>query len=218
MLTPLRGSDAPKLGSEGDLIRQGLFANQPMEVLVQHLKLDGNPGPFQTFADAVQLAMAGNKEQAKSRLRSILSVPNLETRIQLWVWSALRELGEQPDPKSGTEVLGAILEVPIQGGYDTLAGYQDGSARYLNFSGNAIFSDPPDDSIKSLCERLISTTVRDSARVAPRPDTTLPKSGTQVTILTRSGMYVIVEPSASIMNAGSALLLELIKRSKDKAN
>ena len=92
MMTTFCESDVPKLGSEADPIRQALFACQSMEVLLQRLKLDGSTGPFQSFADAVQLAKAGKKEEAKSRFRGILGLPNVETRIQLWVWSALREL------------------------------------------------------------------------------------------------------------------------------
>ena len=215
MMTPLFKSDLPKLGSEADPIRQGLFACQAMDVFVQRLKLDGSPGPFQTFADAVELARAGKKEDAKSRLHSILGITNLETRIQLWVWSALRELGEQPDAKVGKEVLGVVIEVPMCGAYDTLAGYQDGSARYLNFSGKAIFWDAPDGSIKLLCERLIASTIPEGSRAVLRKGTVLPKSGTQATLLTRSGMFVIAEPSQSVVTAGSALMLELMKRTKD---
>ena len=216
MMVPISKSEAPKLGSEADPIRQGLFACQPMNVLVQQLKLDGSPGPFQTIAKANELANASRKEEAKSRLRSILDLPNLETRIQLWVWSALRELGESPDPQSGKEVLGVVVEVPMRGAYDTLAAYQDGSARYLNFSGAAIFWDARDATIKSLCQRLIGSTIPESPRAVPRQDTMLPKSGTQVTLLTRSGMSVISEPPQSVVAAGSALMLELMQRAKSK--
>jgi hypothetical protein len=99
MIVPFSKADSRKLGSEADPIRQGLFACQPMNVLVQRLKLDRSSGPFQTFADAAALANSGKKDAAKSRLHSILGLPNLETRIQLWVWSALRELGERPDSR-----------------------------------------------------------------------------------------------------------------------
>jgi hypothetical protein len=214
MTVPFFGSDSPKLGSEADPIRQGLFACQSMNVLVQRLKLDGSPGPFQTFADAVQLANSGKKEEAKSRLRSILGLPNLETRLQLWVWAALRELGERPDPKSGKEVLGVVVEMPMRGAYDILAAYQDGSARYLNFSGKAIFWDQQDVAIKSLYQRLINSTIPEGLLAVPRQDTMLPKSGSQVTLLTRSGMYVISEPPQSVVAAGSALMLELMQRAK----
>jgi hypothetical protein len=215
MMTTFCESDVPKLGSEADPIRQALFACQSMEVLLQRLKLDGSTGPFQSFADAVQLAKAGKKEEAKSRFRGILGLPNVETRIQLWVWSALRELGEQPDTKSREEILGVVMEVPMRGAYDTLAAYRDGSARYLNFSGSAIFWDKPDLQIKSLCEGLIASTIPERSRAVQRRDTALPKSGTQITLLTRSGMYVISEPPQSVMNAGLALMLELTQRAKD---
>jgi hypothetical protein len=216
MMVPLSKSEIPKLGSETDPIRQGLFACQPMNVLVQQLKLDGTPGPFQTISNANELANAGRREEAKSRLRSILDLPNLETRIQLWAWSALRELGERPDPQSGKEVLGVVVEVPVRGAYDTLAAYQDGSARYLNFSGAAIFWDARDATIKSLCQRLIGSTIPESPRAVPRQDTMLPKSGTQLTLLTRSGMYAISGPPQSVMTAASALMLELLQRAKAK--
>jgi hypothetical protein len=36
------------------------------------------------------------------------------------------ELGKQPDAKFGKEVLGVVIEAPMRGAYDTLAGYQDG--------------------------------------------------------------------------------------------
>ncbi len=214
MMVPFSKADSPKLGSEADPIRQGLFACEPMNVLVQRLKLDGSPGPLQTFADAAALANSGKKEEAKSRLHTILGLPNLETRIQLWVWSALRELGEVPDSKSGKEVLGVVVEMPMRGAYDTLAAYQDGSARYLNYSGAAIFWDEHDVEIKSLCQRLIDSTIPESPRALPRQGTMLPKSGSQVTLLTRSGMYAISEPPQSVAAAGSALMLELMQRVK----
>ena len=152
-------AQAPKLGSENDPIRQLLFASQPMKEVVPFVKLEEGPGPFRTYVEAAKLADAGKKEEARSRLHEILALPQLETRVQLLVWSALRELGEQPDAKSGTEVLGVVIEVPMQTGYDTLAAYQDGSARYLNFSGAAIFWDTRDTTIKSLCHNLITSAV-----------------------------------------------------------
>jgi hypothetical protein len=51
--------------------------------------------------------------------------------------------------------LGVVLEVPSGGAYDTLAAYADGSARYLNFSGKAIFWDAPDPKVKELCLAMV---------------------------------------------------------------
>ena len=207
-------SEAQKLGSEPDPILQGLFASEPMNVFAQRLKLDGKPGPFQTFVEAVELANSGKKYEAKFRLRSILDLPNLETRITLLVWSALRELGENPDAKSAKEVLGVIVEVPMRGAYDTLAAYQDGSARYLNFSGSAIFWDPHDEAVTSLCRGFITSSLSVGAHAKPRTGVSLPKQGAQLTLLTRSGPYVVTEIPPTVMKPASALMVELMHRAK----
>jgi hypothetical protein len=35
-------------------------------------------------------------------------------------------------------ILGVIIEMPVNEGHDLLAAYEDGSARYLNYSGKAL--------------------------------------------------------------------------------
>jgi len=209
-------ADSAKLGSDADPIRQMLFASQSLKEQVSQMHLDGSPGAFQTIADASKLVEAGKKGEAVARLRRVLDLPQLETRIQLWVWSALRELGEKPDPKFALEVLGVIIEMPSGGGYDTLAAYIDGSARYLNFSGRAIFWDAQDAAIKSLCQAFVDSTIPASNRAKPRTSLSLPKRGAQVTLLTRSGLYVITAPPEPLAAAGAALMLELMKRAKEK--
>lgn len=205
---------AQKLGSEADPIRQGLFACQPMSEFARRLKLDGKPGPFQTFVEAVGLANSGKTEEAKSRFRSILVIPNMETRTTLWVWSALRELGEHPDAGSAKEVLGAVVEVPMRGAYDTLAAYRDGSARYLNFSGAAIFWDARDETLAILSRAFIAASVSVGSQAKPRIDVSLPRQGTQLTLLTRSGPYVVTEVPPNVMKPASALMFELMRRAK----
>lgn len=206
----------PKLGSEDDPIRRGLFACEPLNDLVQRLKLNGSPGPFQTMADAAELANAGKKDEARSRLHIILEHPGIETRVQLLAWLALRELGERPDARAGGEVLGSVIEVPMHGAYDTLAAYQDGSARYLNFSGRAIFWDWPDPTIKSLCQKILASAASAGSQAEPRIDTRLPTAGTQVTLLTRAGMYVIRNSPHLDFRPAVTLMLELVKRAKEK--
>jgi hypothetical protein len=180
------------------------------------MRPDGRSGSEQSIADAQRLVEAGKAPEAAARLRGILDSPALETRIQLWVWAALRELGEAPQGRSAFEVLGAVLEMPSGGAYDTLAGYVDGSARYLNFSGKAIFWDAPDPAVKRLCQALVDSTIPASAGAKPRSSLSLPKRGTQVTMLTRSGPFVITAPPQGVISAGGALMLELIRRSEEK--
>ena len=87
-----------------------------------------------------------------------------------------------------------VVEMPIRGAYDTLAAIRTVLHVILNYSGAAIFWDEHDVAIKSLCQRLIDFTIPESPGALPRQDTMLPKSGGQVTLLTRSGMYVITDP------------------------
>ncbi len=205
-------AEPAKLGSDSDPIRQMFFASQSLQEMVKTAKLDGKPSPFQSMADSFRFVQEGKKSEAISTLQGILKEPDLETRVQLWVWTALRDLGVQPDQRQGGEVLGVVIEMPMQNGYDTLAAYVDGTARYLNFSGAAIFWDQRDEKIKGLCQAFIDSTIPASNRATPRRSLNLPKSGGQVTLLTRSGIYAIPNPPESAINAGAALMIELMRR------
>jgi hypothetical protein len=207
-----RGAESGKLGSDSDLIRQMLFASQSLEELTSRMKLDGKPGPLQSIADAHRQVVAGNRAAAIALLRAILEAPQLETRTSSWVWSALRELGEKPEPKSAFEVLGVVIEMPSGGAYDTLAAYVDGSARYLNFSGKAIFWDAPDPVIKQLCLAMVGSSISPNIKTRPRMKLSLPKRGVQATLLTRSGPFITVGVAPNLLKVGAVLMQELIKR------
>lgn len=205
---------SPRLGSDADPIRQGLFAAQPLNEFLQTLRGDRESGPSQALAEAARLMHAGSKREAISVLKSILALSRVETRIQLWVWSALRELGVQPDPAIAYEVLGVVVEVPMRGEYDTLAAYQDGSARYLNFSGKAIFHDAPDAVTEALCRTLFQAAASAGSHARPRSGVALPKSGTHLTILARAGMFVVSNPPDPVVEDAAALMNELIRRAR----
>jgi hypothetical protein len=222
LLTLLSGhakaEDAGKLGSEADPIRQMLFASQSLREQVSRSHLDGKASAFQTIADAAKFVDQGQKPEAISVLYKILDTPDLESRIILWVWSALRELGEKPDQKMAFQVIGVVIEIPSGGAYDTLAAYMDGTARYLNFSGNGIFWDQKEESIRVLRQGFIDSTIPESSRAKPRVSLALPKSGSQITLLTRSGNFVITNPPNSVIGTAAVLMTELIKRSNEKKN
>lgn len=207
-------AESGKLGTEVDPIRQLFFASPSLREQMIHTRGDGQRG-LQSIADAQRLVEEGKVTEAVACLQGALKVPALKTRVQLFVWSALRELGERPEGKLAFEVLGAVLEMPSGGAYDTLAGYVDGSARYLNFSGKAIFWDAPDPAIKRLCQGLVDSTILASGKAKPRTSLSLPKRGIQATMLTRSGPFLIPAPPQTVVDAGGALMLELIRRAEE---
>ncbi len=196
------------LGSrrKADPIREALFASQSLYELT---------APSQGLAEAARLIEEGRKAEAIAVLRELLHPQPLETRYQLLIWTALRELGERPERPAAFEVLGVVLEIPVKQSYDTLAAYADGSARYLNFAGQMIFWDAVDPVVKGLCQALLDSTIPSGAQAKPRTTVALPKRGSQATLLTRSGNYVIVDPVPPIQNAGAALMLELIRRARE---
>lgn len=208
-------AEPAKLGSDGDPIRRMLFGSQTLKEQVRRIRLNGSSGPLSRIVDASKLADSGKRPEAIECLRGLLDSPNVETRVQLWVWSALRGLGERPEPKYAFEVLGAIIETPMGGAYDTLAAYVDGTARYLNYSGKAIFWDAPDREIKQLCQALVGSTIPASGAAKPRTNLSLPKKGIQVTLLTRSGPFVIAGLPAGVDVAGAALMKELTRRATE---
>src|SRR5260370_27442003 len=106
-----------KLGSDGDPIRQMLFASQSLREQVSRIRINGSQGPLQSIVDSYKFVLDGKKSEAIVRLRSVLDSPKIETRTELWVWSGLRELGEVPESKFAFEVLGVIMEVPSGGAY-----------------------------------------------------------------------------------------------------
>jgi hypothetical protein len=206
----------PKLGTNEDNVRQMLYAAHPVAALLATVKLDGKPSPLQTMAEAVQLANAGKKAEAIALYRRALTEPGVDTRLTLWIWSGLRELGQKPEPKFALEVLGVVAEVPVKNGYDTLAAYSDGTARYLNVGGSGVFWEVPDAKIKALIQNFINASIPAATSAQPRANLLLPKTGAQVTLLTRSGPYVIAKPPGGVLNAGGALMQELVIRNQSQ--
>jgi len=213
LVSPMTHAAEPALGSNEDRIRQMLFANEPLEVFAASIESNAT-GPFQKIVEASKFAKSGKKAQAIQLLQEILKEPELDTRLELYVWSFLREMGVKPDQRKGGEVLGVILEVPMENGCDTLAAYVDGSSRYLNYSGKAIFWDEKEAKIQKLCQALVDSTILASGKAKPRISLVLPKKIPQATLLTRSGIYQISNPPESVLQAGAELMMALMKKAQ----
>jgi hypothetical protein len=100
-------------------------------------ELVGAPQPWATFIAARASVQSG--QGARPLLQSVANDPTAESRPRLWAWTALRKLGERELPP---DVLGLVIEVPMNGDFDTLAAYQDGSVRFLGHAGQARFLEP----------------------------------------------------------------------------
>lgn len=121
------------------------------------------------FCDQLALYKADNKSSVypwnvvlsdppdPEKLRKVSQDTDVESQIRLLAYHRLRNMDQPVDAK---ELLGVIIE----NGLDTLAAYQDGTARYINQSGKLIVSDVRTD--KS--DKIISDIFKESQNVINR--------------------------------------------------
>ena len=198
-------------------IRELLFADlPPLTVLEQ----------FAAAPDLHELAGAVAREdevEAQTLLERVLS-RTTETRVRLQAWSLARRIGIEPPANDGRQVRGVVIDVGLEGGLDTLAGYEDGTARYLNQSGGAIVWEARDRSIDEAINALISAAQavveRSGPLDGPRPAAP-PPGYAAMWVLTDNGIYLgagpfqtlAVDPlGGPVIASGTELMRQLIER------
>ena len=132
------GGDDEKGSSAAAILRPLLYGDVPVE---QWGAGAGEGDPWDQFA-AARLAVASSDTDAAVAIwNEIAGSPGLESRQYLQVWTFLRQTGHRPPADEAKRVLGVIAEMPVNESHDVLAAYEDGSCRYLNYSGKATVID-----------------------------------------------------------------------------
>lgn len=125
-------SASPNTGTSGDF-KALFFADQSLQQISEIAKPGGPAGPndpWSLFASALAASRQGNTEQAKNDLKKILAIPDVESRVELWAWKGLRDLGERPPADIADQIQGVVCELHNEAGVGTLAAYVDGRARW----------------------------------------------------------------------------------------
>ncbi len=65
-----------------------------------------------------------------------------EPRVRLWAANVLRSRGVVVSGPGADSVLGVVFQVPVDGGDDTFAAYDDGTFRYYNAIRGAVMVEP----------------------------------------------------------------------------
>ncbi|MBV9570273.1 MAG: hypothetical protein JO056_03440 [Alphaproteobacteria bacterium] len=134
-----------------------------------------------------------------SQVQAIADDAGEESRYRALAFRWLREHGTAIPSKL---LLGVIVEVPQEGGLDTLAAFEDGRIRYINQSGRmASFETAPPD-IETKARALIAAAraaveqigLWDKARLPP------PSSGVRVTFVVSDGLCFGEGPWDAIAN------------------
>ena len=120
------------------------FADQSLQEVSEMAKPAGSSGPddpWPLFASAQTASREGKVDQAKNELKKILAIKDVESRVELWAWKALRDLGEKPPPDIADKVQGVVCELHNDAGVGTIAAYVDGRARWAGGKDKVIVWD-----------------------------------------------------------------------------
>jgi len=147
-----------------------------------------------------------------------------ETRIRLQAWSLARRIGIEPPADDARRARGVVIDVGLEGGLDTLAGYEDGTARYLNQAGGAIVWEARDPSIDDAINALIAAAQAVAEQSGPLdgPRPAVPQPGyAAIWILTDNGVHLGAGPfqtlamdplGGPVIASGTDLMRRLMER------
>jgi hypothetical protein len=175
----------------------------------------------------VELAAAAEAGDAPAALRAIAvaPAPERETRLFLQAWHLARLAGIDPG-SSAHRALGVVVDMHTDDGLDTLAGFRDGSARYLNYSGAGVVWEAPDPEIGRLVDDLLLRAEEVVAVTGPLDgDRPAPPGhgGAMISVLTPGGIHVGAgsvyalsndSRGGPVIHAAAALLGELVTRAQ----
>lgn len=113
-----------------------------------------------------------------------------ESRVRALAYNWLRE---NQKPLTKGIVLGVIVEVPLDGGLDTLAAYSDGRVRYINQTGKLTVVELGGSAeLEKLAKELVDVSVPVVKKIGPWEKNRLPppsKGNIRMTFLVSDGLY-----------------------------
>lgn len=150
--------------------------------------------PWSLFYSARLNLESGERQSAIDILRTITRMEKLESRHYLQAWHYLKELGIFPEDSLKKKVYGVVVEAGLDNGVDIVAAYEDGCARYYNYSGAAIIWEPntTDSIINSKIEELLKQGRNTVTMIGPwegRRPSSPTKGIVRLNMLTPSGLH-----------------------------
>ncbi len=124
-----------------------------------------------------------------STLHAIADKQAAESRVRALAFNRLRAMGEKVAPGI---LLGTIVEVPLDGGLDTLAVFADQRIRYINQTGKMAVFEAPLATMKDAIAALIAASKTVVSRIGPWDKARLPpppKGSVRLTFLVSDGLY-----------------------------
>lgn len=129
------------------------------------------------------------ENNSSNELQEIIDDTSLETRVKILAYNKLRAAGVPIDKK---DLLAVIVEVGMDEGLDVLASFQDGTARYLNHSGNMIIWETTTADSNDLTKRLFDESSKVVQQIGPWDKARRPqpaKGNARISFLVSDGLY-----------------------------
>lgn len=129
-------------------------------------------------------------------LRALAEDSAAEGRYRYLAYTRLRAIGEAVEHR---ELLGVIVEVPLEKGLDTLAAFSEGGVRYINQAGKLLVIEHQ-DSIKPQVQAVFASVEPILDKIGPwlEPRLAPPQEGVRFTFLVSNGMYFGQGPMAAM--------------------
>jgi hypothetical protein len=173
--------------------RDALFGDIPLPRLLGMFKPEAlSIEPWKTLHRASNAMNSSDSQAAVQALRSLLETPQLESRVILQIWHALRSLGEKPPEAIQKQLLGVVVEVGMPKGLDLLAAYADHRARYCNYSGAGIVWERPNDTLDESIDDVLRKGSEVVSKIGPWRGVRPPAPGdgqARINLLTPSGLH-----------------------------
>jgi hypothetical protein len=114
-----------------------------------------------------------------------------EPRVRLWAANVLRSRGVSVTGPGSDAVLGIVFQVPVDGGIDTVAAYDDGTFRYYNAIHGAVMVEPG-------AEATVNADVKEIVRLGSGLLAQTPAPGSPtISLLTPAATIVACDDSAA---------------------
>jgi hypothetical protein len=189
MFGKLFGSKSSGPAAGGTPPQQGLhqpYAEPHLNFLYNLLFCD-EPGLFRNPNTGVWPVLLGESPD-KPALQAIAADAANEGRVRVLAFNRLRAAGEQVPAK---QLLGVIVEVPLQQGLDVLAAFSEGGVRYFNQSGKTAVFEGSGNPVEGLAKELLAASQTIVDRIGPwdKPRLPPPKAGVRISFLVSDGLY-----------------------------
>jgi len=135
----------------------------------------------------ISAVLADNPDAA--RIEDIAGDTAQESRVRVLAFNWLRRQGRAVPKRL---LLGTIVEVPLEGGLDTLAAFVDGSVRYINQTGKVSVFEGAVPAIQPAVRALLAAAQGVVDKIGPwdKPRLPAPKAGNvRLTFLVSDGLY-----------------------------